>query len=200
MTDDVLDKPGLEGAKWMCSPPQRTEQDQKALWQALLSGTLDLVSSDHAPYRFDETGKLSAGPAAGFHQIANGLPGLETRLPLLFDAMVTGGKGGPEAFAELTAHAPARLYGLQGKGGIAEGMDADLVIWDPDRAVTYGPDDLHDNTGYNPWVGFHVTGWPEQVFQRGRSLVKDGIFLGRPGCGHWIDRPTLATRPVGPVP
>lgn len=199
MTEGVLDRPGLEGAKWMCSPPQRTGRDQQALWQALLSGALDLVSSDHAPYRFDETGKLAAGPDAGFHQIANGLPGLETRLPLMFDAMVTGGKGGPEAFAELTAHAPARLYGLRGKGGIAEGMDADAVIWDSHRTVIYGSDDLHDNVGYNPWEGYCVTCWPEHVILRGRSLVKGGVFLGKPGGGHWIDRPTLATRPVGPV-
>ncbi|MCV2891002.1 dihydropyrimidinase [Ruegeria aquimaris] len=199
MTEEVLDRAGLEGAKWMCSPPQRTEQDQTALWQALLSGTLDLVSSDHAPYRFDETGKLAAGLNAGFHQIANGLPGLETRLPLMFDAMVTGGRGGPEAFAELTAHAPARLYGLRGKGGIALGMDADVVVWDPEKTVTYGPNDLHDNVGYNPWEGFRVTGWPEHVILRGQSLVKDGAFVGKPGAGQWIERPTLATRPVAPV-
>ena len=74
MSEEILDKPGLDGAKWMCSPPQRSEPDQEALWSALLDGTLSLVSSDHAPYRFDDTGKLSAGASAGFHQIANGLP------------------------------------------------------------------------------------------------------------------------------
>lgn len=191
MTADVLDRPGMDGAKWMCSPPQRGEPDQQALWTALLSGTVDLVSSDHAPYRFDETGKLSAGPGAGFDKIANGLPGLETRLPLMFDAMVTKGKGGPEAFAELTSHAPARLYGLRGKGGIVDGQDADLVIWNPETTVTYGADDLHDNVGYNPWEGHTVTGWPEHVLLRGETLVKDGVFLGNPGAGRWIDRPAL---------
>jgi dihydropyrimidinase len=191
MTADVLDRPGMDGAKWMCSPPQRGEPDQQALWTALLSGTVDLVSSDHAPYRFDETGKLSAGPGAGFDKIANGLPGLETRLPLMFDAMVTKGKGGPEAFAELTSHAPARLYGLRGKGGIVDGQDADLVIWNPETTVTYGADDLHDNVGYNPWEGHTVTGWPEHVLLRGETLVKDGVFMGSPGAGRWIDRPAL---------
>lgn len=197
MTEELLDKPGLEGAKWMCSPPQRTEDDQDALWAALLAGTLSLISSDHAPYRFDATGKLSAGPNAGFHQIANGLPGLETRLPLLFDAMVTRGRGGPEAFAELTSHAPARIYGLPQKGAIAEGMDADIVIWDPEKTVTYGADDLHDNVGYNPFEGHQVTGWPEQVILRGRTLVSQGAFLGTPGSGRWIKRPQLATQPRG---
>lgn len=199
MTDDVLDRPGLEGAKWMCSPPQRKAADQQALWAALQDGTLDLVTSDHAPYRHDETGKLSAGPEAGFHQIANGLPGLETRLPLMFDAMVSQGRGGSEAFARLTATEPARLFGLANKGAIAVGMDADLVIWNPGRQVTYGADDLHDNVGYNPWQGRTVTGWPEQVILRGQTIVQDGRFMATPGCGRWIARPDLATRPNGPV-
>ncbi|WP_170606251.1 dihydropyrimidinase [Ruegeria arenilitoris] len=195
MTEEILDKPGLQGAKWMCSPPQRTKHDQDALWAALLGGTLSLVSSDHAPYRFDESGKLAAGTNPGFHQIANGLPGLETRLPILFNAMVTQGRGGPQAFAELTSHSAARIYGLQRKGAIAEGMDADIVVWDPEKTVTYGTNDLHDNVGYNPWAGYSVTGWPDLVMLRGQPLVQDGVFLGSPGNGKWIHRPFLATKP-----
>jgi dihydropyrimidinase len=197
----VLDRPGVEGAKWMCSPPQRTAQDQTALWAALACGTLDLVSSDHAPYRMDETGKLAAGPAPAFDRIANGLPGLETRLPLLFDAMVTQGRGGPEAFARLTATAPARLYGLAGKGEIAPGFDADLVLWDPARQVTYGADDLHDNAGYNPWEGHTVTGWPETVLLRGQVIMHGGRFLATPGTGRRVPRPVpgfTATEPPAP--
>jgi len=189
MTADILDKPGLEGAKWMCSPPQRTAADQAALWAALADGTLALISSDHAPYRMDATGKLSAGPGARFDQIANGLPGLETRAPLIFDAMMRPGGAGPEAFAEAIATAPARIHGLPGKGVIAEGMDADLVIWDPDKTVTYAADDLHDNVGYNPWQGRAITGWPEHVFLRGQTLAKGGRFFGSPGQGAWVDRP-----------
>jgi dihydropyrimidinase len=102
----VLDRPGIEGAKWMCSPPQRTPADQEALWAALEDGTLDLVSSDHAPYRMDATGKLAAGPAPSFERIANGLPGLETRLPLLFDAMVTKGRGGAGGLRPPHRHRP----------------------------------------------------------------------------------------------
>ncbi len=200
MTDKVLDKPGLEGAKWMCSPPQRGPDDQAALWDGLADGTLSLVSSDHAPYRFDETGKLSFGPNPRFDQIANGLPGLETRLPLLFDAMVSRGRGGIEAFARLTATNPARVYGLPGKGVIEVGADADLVIWDADRQVTFGANDLHDNVGYNPWEGHRVTGWPETVILRGRPLVRDGRFLGTPGAGQWLSRPELATPPSKATP
>ncbi|MGB3407532.1 MAG: amidohydrolase family protein, partial [Jannaschia sp.] len=192
MDESVLDRAGTEGAKWMCSPPQRTLDDQRALWAGLKDGTLDLVSSDHAPYRFDVSGKLSAGPAPRFDQIANGLPGLETRLPLLFDAMMAPGGLGPEAFADLTATSPAQIYGLRGKGAIAEGMDADLVIWDADRLVTYGPDDLHDNVGYNPWDGKAVRGWPVEVILRGRTICRDGAFSGRAGAGQWIARPDPA--------
>ncbi|MDG1936405.1 MAG: dihydropyrimidinase [Paracoccaceae bacterium] len=197
MTEEVLDQPGLEGAKFMCSPPQRTTTDQNALWQALKEGTLALVSSVHAPYRYDETGKLSAGPDAVFNEIANGLPGLETRLPLMFDAMVSRCEQGAQAFAQITATAPAKLYGLQKKGALVAGMDADIVIWDPDRKVTYGANDLSDNVGYNPWEGRTVKGWPENVVLRGKFLVKDGQFLGSVGAGNWIDRPELATKPSG---
>ena len=196
MTEDVLKQPGLEGAKWMCSPPQRTEADQEALWRALGAGTINLVSSDHAPYRFDETGKLAAGNDPDFTKIANGLPGLETRLPLLFDALVSKGRGDVETFANLMSTIPARIYGLRRKGAIAEGMDADLVIWDPEKTVTYGANDLHDNVGYNPWEGRTLKGWPEQVFLRGKALVDNQAFRGRAGDGQWINRPKMGVEPV----
>ena len=196
-TEEILSRP--HGAKWMCSPPQRTEADQAALWRALLSGGLDLVSSDHAPYRHDETGKLSAGPQAGFHQIANGMPGLEPRLPLMFDAMVSRGQGGIEAFVQLTSTAAADLYGLPGKGRIEAGYDADLVIWDAGRSVTYGANDLHDNVGYNPWEGTTVTGWPDTVLLRGQIIAQNGAFEGRFGAGRWLSRqaPAAAEREDG---
>ena len=128
----------------MCSPPTRTAEDQEALWRALELGDLQLVSSDHAPYRFDETGKLLAGPNPNFKQIANGLPGLETRLPLLFDAMVSKGRLGLSKFVELTATAPARIYNLPKKGAIAIGNDADIAIWNPARSVTLSDAMMHD--------------------------------------------------------
>ncbi len=198
MTEDILRQDGLDGAKWMCSPPQRTQDDQAALWEALHADVLQLVSSDHAPYRYDESGKLSAGPTARFDQIANGLPGLETRLPLMFDAMVTRNMGGPEAFARLTATAAAEIYGLEKKGRLAVGMDADIALWDPERTVTYGANDLHDNVGYNPWEGTTITGWPTDVWLRGRQIVSDGTFQADPGSGAWIDRPALTVPQTTP--
>jgi len=194
MTEEVLDRPGIEGAKWMCSPPQRTRADQRALWQGLALGHLQLVSSDHAPYRFDDTGKLSNGMNAPFPEIANGLPGLEPRLPLMFDAMVSRGHLGVEAFTRLTAEAPAALYALPGKGRIAPGFDADLVFWDSAKTVTYGADDLHDNVGYNPWEGTHIKGWPVATYLRGQPVMRDGQYLGRPGTGQWLARTQIGTR------
>ncbi len=188
MTDDILNKPGVEGAKWMCSPPQRTVSDQAALWEALQDGTLDLVSSDHAPYRFDETGKLRAGPNPPFPDIANGLPGLETRAPLLFDAAFARKTIAADTFNRLIASAAAEIYRLPRKGVLQTGYDADITLWDPARTHTYGANDLHDNVGYNPYEGHHVTGWPVSVFLRGQQIVTDGELTVEPGFGQWIDR------------
>src|SRR5260370_18418093 len=109
LMDEAIDKPGLEGAKWMCSPPLRKTSDQEALWQALARGDLQVVSSDHAPYRFDSSGKLSPGANPSFKEIANGPPGVETRLPGLFDAMVTRGRLSLETFVPLTRQPPANV-------------------------------------------------------------------------------------------
>lgn len=193
LTKHDLDKPGMEGAKWMCSPPPREISDQEALWRALALGDLQVISSDHAPYRFDESGKLSAGPNPNFKQIANGLPGLETRLPLIFDAMVSRGRPefagrALEAFVDLTATTPARLYNLPNKGAILPGYDADIAIWDPERVVTLTDEAMHDRTGYTPFAGRIVKGWPERVFVRGRAVVADGKVIGAPGSGRWLGR------------
>ncbi len=189
MTAKDLDKPGLEGAKWMCSPPPRAEADQEAIWQGLALGDLQVVSSDHAPYAFDASGKLSAGPNPSFKQIANGLPGIEARLPLLFDAMVSKGRLGLAKFVELTATAPARIYNLHPrKGSIAIGADADLVVWDPKRQVTLSDATFHDRTGYTPFAGRTVTGWPETVLRRGEVIVRSGKLAAKPGSGAFLAR------------
>lgn len=193
LTKADLDKPGLEGAKWMCSPPPRDAADQDALWRALALGDLQTVSSDHAPYRFDETGKLSAGPNPNFKQIANGLPGLETWMPLLFDAMVSQGRPefgarGLEAFVALTATNPASIYNLARKGRIAPGHDADIAIWDPERVVTITDEAMHDRTGFTPFAGRCVRGWPERVLSRGKEVVADGALHATPGAGRLIRR------------
>ena len=189
MTANDLDKPGLEGAKWMCSPPPRAETDQEAVWQGLALGDLQVVSSDHAPYAFDKTGKLSAGPNPSFKQIANGLPGIGARLPLLFDAMVSQGRLGLAKFVELTATAPAKIYNLHPrKGSIAIGADADIVVWDPKRRVTLTDATFHDRAGYTPFVGRTITGWPETVLRRGEAIVQAGKSSAKPGSGQFLPR------------
>ncbi len=201
LTASDLDKPGLEGAKWMCSPPPRSTADQDALWRSLELGDLQLVSSDHAPYRYDATGKLSEGSEANFKQIANGLPGLETRLPLLFNAMVSEGRSSLEKFVDITATAPAKLYGLHPrKGAIAVGADADVAIWNPDRIVDMADDGLHDNVGYNPYAGRRIRGWPETVLRRGEVIISDRRLQAPPGSGRLQLRTVAPSmRPAGPL-
>lgn len=187
-TKELVDKPGVEGAKWMFSPPAREPEDQEALWRALELGDFQTVSSDHAPYAFDASGKLKAGPNPDFKQIANGVPGLQFRLPLLFDAMVSKGRLGLSKFVELTATGPARLYNLPGKGDIAPGLDADLVIWDRERRVTLDDALVRDNTRYTPYAGMAVTGWPRTVIRRGETIVADGEAKAAPGSGRFMPR------------
>jgi dihydropyrimidinase len=187
-TAQDLDKPGTEGTKWMFSPPARTEGDQEALWRALALGDLQTVSSDHAPYAYDETGKLRGGPDASFKQVPNGMPGLEARLPVLFDAMVSKGRLGVQRFVELTATAPARIYNLPKKGSIAVGADADMAIWDPAKAVTFSDETVHDRTGYAPYAGRTVQGWPVTVLRRGEVIVDDGSVKAQAGSGRFMPR------------
>ncbi len=189
LTSADLDKPGAEGAKWMCSPPPREAADQDALWQALALGDLQTVSSDHAPYAYDSTGKLKFGPNPTFKQIANGLPGLEVRMPLLFDAMVSKGRLGLHKFVELTATAPAKMYNLHPKkGSIAIGADADIALWNPDAKVTLTDVMMHDRTGYTPFAGRNVQGWPTTVLRRGEVVIDDRALCAQPGSGQFLPR------------
>ena len=190
LTSADLDKPGIEGGRWICSPPLRDPADQEALWQALANGTLTTVSSDHAPYRMDETGKLAKGPTPTFKEMANGMAGLELRLPVLFDAMVKKGRAGLADFVRLTSTEPARIYGLAPKkGSIAIGSDADLVIWDAERKTTITHETTHDDSGYSAYAGREIEGWPTHVVRRGQIIVRDGNLEATPGSGHFLPRP-----------
>jgi len=197
LTADDLDRDGLEGAKYCCSPPPRDAAAQEAIWQGLQNGTFQVFHSDHAPFRFDETGKLAAGPNATFKQIANGVPGLELRLPLLFSEGVRTGRIDLHRFVELTATNAAKIYGLHPrKGTIAIGSDADLAVWNPEKRVTVRWADLHDNVGYTPYEGREITGWPELVMSRGRVVVADGALQVERGSGRYYSR--VATSWVKP--
>lgn len=185
-----LDKPGFEGAKWMFSPPARDVASQHALWTGLRDGTIDIFSSDHAPYRYnDARGKRAHGDTAPFPKVPNGVPSIEVRLPLLFSEGVAQQRIGLQTFVRLTATEPARLYGLYPqKGTIAPGSDADLAIWDPSRDVTVTHSLLHDQMDYTPFEGMRMRGWPRHVVLRGAVIVRDGTPVGSAGKGQLIPR------------
>lgn len=189
LTAEDLDRSRPEGAKFCCSPPLRDKATQDVLWRHLNAGTLQLYSSDHAPYRFDETGKLSAGSNPPFNKIANGLPGIEMRAPLLFSEGVVKGRLSLNAFVGLTATNAARLFGMQDrKGSIAIGMDADIAIWDPEKKTKVTAAGMHDNMDYTPFEGMEITGWPVTVINRGNVIVDGGELHAEPGAGHFIKR------------
>jgi len=188
LTRDDLDRPGMAGAKYICSPPVRDTATQDALWRHVQTGTFDSVSSDHAPYRYDETGKLIHGPDAPYPKIANGMPGIAARLPWLFSEGVAAGRLRPEEFVALTSTNAARIFGVDKKGRIAPGMDADIAIWNPEAVRTVTLEDQHDNMDYTPFEGMELTGAPEIVMNRGTVIVEHGQLLAKEGQGRFIAR------------
>lgn len=193
---------GLEGAMFCCSPPPRDEAAQQACWQGLKDGALAVYSSDHAPYRYDASGKLPKGDKTTFKEMANGVPGLELRLPLLFSEGVGSGRLSLPEFVELTATRHAEIYGLPHKGRIAPGCDADIAIWDANRRTTISAEGLHDNTGYTPYAGRTLTGWPVKVMSRGDliidQLAEPGAIRAEKGRGRFIARDrSQALEPAG---
>lgn len=188
LTERDIDKEGMEGAKCICAPPPGTQRNQDALWRAMETGVFQVYSSDHAPYRYDDPrGKLVNGPNAPFNKITNGVPGVETRLPLLFSGGVQAGRIDIHSFVAMTATNPAKIYGLYPrKGTVAVGSDADLAIWNPDREVTITTRILHDDMDYTPYDGHQVRGWPEITLSRGALVCRDFEFLGNREHGAFL--------------
>jgi dihydropyrimidinase len=146
------------------------------------------VGTDHCPFGFDDPPHKQRG-RGDFSRIPNGAPGIETRLMLLWDAGVRAGRITPERFVEVTAAAPAQIFGLwPRKGTIAEGADADIVIWNPDRTVTLSAATHHMRVDYSLYEGRTVTGAPEMVVSRGEVVVDRGAFRGRAGRGRFLRR------------
>ena len=196
LTADDLDREGFEGAKCICSPPPRDAANQAVIWNGLDNGTFQLVSSDHAPFAFaGPHGKQVAGAGAPFSQVPNGIPGLETRLPLLMTHGVLAGRLDIHTFVALTATNPARLYGLAAtKGSIAIGADADLVVWDTDLDTVVRNDRLHHAVDYTPYEGLRLAAWPRLTLSRGSVVWREGQYLGRAGHGRFLpcERPAPA--------
>jgi len=189
LTAEDMDRPGVEGAKWCCSPPLRDRAAQEAIWAGLANGTFQVYSSDHAPYRFDETAKIPRGDDTTFKEMANGVPGIEMRLPILFSEGVLKGRITMNQFVALTATNHARMYGLADrKGTIAVGVDADVAIWNPELEKRIDYSMMHDAVGYTPYEGHVYRGWPEVVTSRGRIVVEGGKLHAERGSGRFIAR------------
>ncbi len=188
LTAADMDRQGFEGAKYMCSPPPRDAANQEHVWRGIETGVLSVYSSDHAPYRFGgNDGKAAAGANAPFHRVANGVPGLEVRLPLLFSQGVGTGRISLAQFVDLAATRAARLYGLYPRKGVIKvGSDADIAIWDPELEVTITQAMLHDNMDYTPYEGRRVTGWPVTTLSRGEVVCDNGEPRGSSGRGRFL--------------
>jgi len=174
---------GPRGERLICAPPLRTEADNAALWQALARGDLDVLATDHCPFRAED----KAGHA-DFTTIPGGVPSIESRLSLAYHF---GRKAGLalERWVEVCCARPAQIFGLSRKGYIALGFDADIVIFDPNRIVTIAAGrTLHERVDWSPYEGMRLQGWPRYVFSRGRVIVQNGSFVGSPGHGRFVKR------------
>lgn len=187
------DQPGFESAKYVMTPPLRDHHCQHELWRGLRFDDLQIVSTDHCPFCFNENpmGLLKSKRFGqdNFNKIPNGAPGVELRLELLYDGGVRAGKINLNRFVQLTATAPAKMFGLfPQKGTIAIGSDADIVLFDPEKQHTLSASTHHSNVDYSLFEGRSVQGKVEKVFLRGELIVDGSQWLGSAGMGQYISR------------
>ena len=175
LTEKDMDRAGMEGAKYVCSPPPRDTDSQNACWEGLQQGVFEVFSSDHCPFRYDDpAGKLAPKGKSSFRYVPNGIPGIATRMPILFSEGVVKGRIDVNRFVALTSTNHAKRYGFYPrKGTIAVGADADIVLWDPTRTVTITHAMLKDGCDYTPYEGLEVTGWPQVTLLRGKVVDPD---------------------------
>jgi dihydropyrimidinase len=180
-----------KGAGYVCTPPLRPRHHHDHLWRGLKNYDLQVVATDHCPFCMKDQKELGRGD---FSKIPNGMPGVETRLHLLWEG-VTQGKISINRFVEITSTAPAKIFGLYGKkGAIAIGADADIVVWDPKREKLLGKDTLHMRVDYSPFEGRRVPASPSHVLSRGELIVKDDRWVGKAkqGRGQFLRRGTFS--------
>jgi len=184
--EDDMGKPGFEDAKYVFTPPLRQKKNQAPLWDALKSDVLQVVSTDHCPFRFADQKTLGL---ESFTKIPNGGPGIENRMQLVYHHGVNAGRISLERFVELTAEQPAKIFGMYPrKGVLAAGSEADILVWDPEAKYTITAATQNMHTDYSIFEGFQVKGNARQVFSRGELVVENGKFLGQVGRGRYVHR------------
>ena len=189
-----------DGAKWICSPPMRSEEDNAGIWKAVEDGTMQVMATDHCPFFYDGTtpimyeGQPIAIPGKelgkdDFTKIPNGLPGVGDRLMVLWSCGVGTNRISPNRFVELTSTNPAKIFGMYPqKGTLLPGSDADIAIWDPDKEIQYGYKYAQHRTDYNIYEGWPMKGVVEKVILRGKLIVDGSKWLGEKGEGRFIKR------------
>ncbi|HMC73757.1 MAG TPA: dihydropyrimidinase, partial [Terriglobales bacterium] len=185
---DNYDEPGFNGAKYVMTPPLRDKSNQTELWKGLKMDDLQVISTDHCPFCMKEQKELGRDD---FTKIPNGAPGVENRVPLIYNGGVVENRISLNRFVELTSTAAAKMFGLfPKKGTIAVGSDADIVIFDPDKEQTLSVKTQHMNCDYNAYEGKKIKGVVETVLSRGKVVVDQGEFKGKPGDGRFLKRGT----------
>jgi dihydropyrimidinase len=183
------DEPGFDGAKYVLTPPLREHWNHDELWGGLRTHALDVISTDHCPFCLKEQKELGRND---FSKIPNGGPGIENRMSLIYHYGVSHGHISLNRFVELTSTAPAKIFGLfPRKGTLAVGSDADIVIFDPDHEETisyFNEKTHHMNIDYSAYEGFKVKGFTETVLSRGKVIIENGNYVGRPGDGRFVKR------------
>ena len=183
---EELARPGFEGAKYVFTPPLREKENLPKLWDGLKHDHLQVVSTDHCPFCFEDQKILGIND---FSKIPNGGPGVENRLHLIHHHGVNAGKLTLNRFVEITSTAPARIFGMYPKkGAIAAGSDADIVIWNPLAAHIISAKTHNMRVDYSMFEGFQVKGNAEKVLSRGEVIVEKGKYLGRVGRGQYLRR------------
>jgi dihydropyrimidinase len=185
---DNYDEPGFDGAKYVLTPPLREKRNQAELWKGLKTDDLQVVSTDHCPFCMKEQKELGLGD---FTKIPNGAPGVEHRVPLIYNGGVVENRISLNRFVELTSTAAAKMFGLfPKKGTIAVGSDADIVIFDPEKDQTISVKTHHMNVDYSAYEGKTIRGVVETVLSRGRVVIENGQYEGKAGDGRFLKRGT----------
>jgi dihydropyrimidinase len=180
-----------DGASYVCTPPLRDPWHVEELWNGIATGAVQTVATDHCPFTVADRRagvRDRAGGYSDFTEIPGGLPGIETRMGLIWEG-VAAGRITRADWVRLCAEAPARTFGLwPAKGNLRTGADADVVVWDPERAQSLDASALHMAVDHSPYHGMTVTGWPELVFARGELVARDGRYVGEPARGRYVSR------------